>query len=183
MPMRKLALLVQVLLMSGCFQQEAPRHEAPVVARATATPEPVVQRATVQRSSAEPAEEVPATVGQLEVLHESTDADVRRETLYLIADAGEAEDAALIGQSLYDPDSQVREAAVEALTGIGGESSADWMQVALGDPDPRIRRTAVEALGEIGGDTARYLLQQSLLDADESVREAAQQMLAEPEVR
>ena len=65
------------------------------------------------------------------------------------------EDAALVGQALYDPDSRVRESAVEALTGIGGESSADWMLVALGDPDPHIRRTAVEALGEIGGDTAK----------------------------
>ena len=177
MPIGKSGLLVPVLLVSGCFQEEAPRHEAPAIV----TAESAAQRATVQRSSAEPAEEeVPATVPQLEMLHESADPDVRREMIYLIADAGEVEDAALIGQSLYDPDSRVRKAAVEALTGIGGQSSADWMLVALGDPDPRIRRTAVEALGEIGGDTAKFLLQQSLLDADDSVREAAQQMLAEP---
>ena len=100
--------------------------------------------------------------------------------VYLVADAGEVEDAALVGQALYDPDSRVRESAIEALTGIGGESSADWMLVALGDPDPHIRRTAVEALGEIGGDTAKILLQQSLLDADEGVRDAAEQMLSEP---
>jgi HEAT repeat protein len=133
----------------------------------------------VQRSSAEPAKEVSATVPQLEMLKGSAAPEVRREVLYLIADAGEVEDAALIGQSLYDPDSRVRKAAVEALTGIGGQSAADWMLVALGDPDPRIRRTAVEALGEIGGDTAKFLLQQSLLDVDDSVREAAQQMLSE----
>ena len=189
MPIGKSGLLVPVLLVSGCLQKEAPRHEAPAVVTAESAPQrATVQRSTVQRSSAEPAEEVPATVPQLEMLHESTDPNVRREMLYLIADAGEVEDAALIGQSLYDPDSRVRKAAVVALTGIDGQSSADWMLVALGDPDPRIRRTAVEALGEIGGDTARFLLQQSLLDADDSVREAAQQMLAElglaePEVR
>jgi HEAT repeat protein len=176
MPIGKSGLLIPVLLVLGCFQKEAPRHEAPAVVTAEFT----AQRATVQRSNAEPAEEVPATVPQLERLHESTDPAVRREILYLIADAGEDEDAALIGQSLYDPDSRVRKAAVVALTGIGGQSSADWMLVALGDPDPRIRRTAVEALGEIGGDTANFLLQQSLLDADDSVREAAEQMLAEP---
>jgi HEAT repeat protein len=175
-PIGKSGLLVPVVLVSGCFQTESPRHETPAAV-------PVVsaaQRATVKPTSAESDKEAPATVPQLEMLHESTDPDVRRELLYLIADAGEAEDAAVIGQSLYDPDSRVRKAAVEALTGIGGQSSADWMLVALGDPDPRIRRTAVEALGEIGGDTAKSLLQQSLLDADESVREAAQQMLAEP---
>lgn len=182
MPIGKSGLLVTVLLVSGCFQKEAPRHEAPaiVTAESAARAESAAGRATVQRSSAGPAEEVPATVPQLEMLQESTDPVVRREMLYLIADAGEVEDAALIGQSLYDPDSRVRKAAVEALTGIGGRSSADWMLVALGDPDPRIRRTAVEALGEIGGDTAKFLLQQSLLDADDNVREAAQQMLAEP---
>ena len=188
MPIGKLGLLVSVLLVSGRFQQEAPRHEAQAVATAASASSPTTTdasrpHATVQRWSAESAEELPTTVPPLDVRHESTDADLRRETLYLIADAGEAEDAALIGQSLYDPDSRVRKAAVEALTGIGAESSADWMLVALGDPDARIRRTAVEALGEIGGDTAKLLLQQSLLDADESVREAAQQMLAEPEVR
>ena len=83
MPMRKLALLVLVLLMSGCFQQEAPRDEAPAVATAagassTATADPSAPRVTVQRSSAELAEESPTTVPQLEVLHETTYADVRR---------------------------------------------------------------------------------------------------------
>ncbi len=176
-PTGKSKLLISVLLVSGCFQEVAPRHETPAAAMA----ESVAQSAMARRSIDKPAEEVPATVSQLEMLlNEASNPAVRREALYLIADAGESQDAALIGQSLYDPDSKVRMAAVEALTGIGGEGSADWMLIALGDPEPRIRRTAVEALGQIGGDTAELLLQQSLLDADESVREAAQQMLAEP---
>lgn len=172
----KSQLLISALLVSGCFQEVAPRHETPAAAMA----ESVAQRAMARRSIDKPAEDVPATVPQLEtLLNEASDPAVRREALYLIADAGEVEDAALIGQSLYDPDSGVRTAAVEALTGIGGESSADWMLIALGDPDPLIRQTAVEALGEIGGDTARFLLQQALADVDPGVREAAQQMLAE----
>jgi HEAT repeat protein len=171
------ALLIPALLMSGCFQQEAPRQDTTPVAMA----ESAVQRAITLRSPERPPQEAPETAQQLEsLLNEATDPDVRREAVYMIADAGEPDAAAIIGQSLYDPDSQVRMAAVEVLTGIGGESSADWMLIALGDPDPRIRRTAVEALGEIGGYSARSLLQQSVLDADESVREAARQMLAEP---
>jgi HEAT repeat protein len=173
----KSQLLISVLLVSGCFQEVAPRHESPAVA----TAETAAQRDMARRSLEKPAQEATAAVPQLAMLlNEATDPEVRREAVYLIADAGELDDAAVIGQSLYDPDSQVRMAAVEALTGIGGQSSADWMSIALGDPDPRIRRTAVEALGEIGGDTAKFLLPQALQDIDPRVREAAEQMLAEP---
>ena len=164
-------------LVSGCSQQETPRHVTPKVAPAQF----VAQRVPAPMLVEKQVQEVPATVPQLEeLLYEAPDPKIRREVVYLVADAGEADDAALVGQALYDPDSRVRESAIVALTGIGGESSADWMLVALGDPDPHIRRTAVEALGEIGGDTAKVLLRQGLLDADEGVREAAEQMLAEP---
>jgi HEAT repeat protein len=176
-PIRKSRWLIPVVLVSGCFQAEAPRHETSGAAAA----ESVVQRLAAQRPIDVPVKEVPASVAQLEtVLHEAADPAVRREALYQIADAGEMQDAALIGRALYDPDSRVRKAAVEALTGIGGESSADWMLVALGDSDPGIRRMATEALGEIGGETAKSLLQQGLMDAADRVREAAQQALAEP---
>jgi HEAT repeat protein len=170
-------LLVPVLLLPGCFQEEAPRHDA----SAAVTVKSAARQPAVPRNTDQQVTEGVASVAQLEaMLQEAADPALRREAIYLIADAGEAQDAALIGQALYDADSQVRRAAVEALTGIGGESSADWMLVALGDPDPGIRRAATEALGAIGGDTAKLLLQQSLLDADEGVREAARQMLAEP---
>ncbi len=86
-------------------------------------------------------------------------------------------------QSLTDPDSGVRKAAIEALTGIGGEDSANWLSIGLGDPDPRIRQTAVEALGVVGGDSAQFLLQQALGDVDQEVREAAQQILDEPRAK
>jgi HEAT repeat protein len=171
------AVLAGLSVVSGCSQDEAPRHATLEAAPVT----DVAQRIPAQHPAEKPVEELPASIPPLEtLLVAAPDPEIRREAVYLVADAGEAEDAALVGQALYDPDSRVRESAIEALTGIGGESSADWMLVALGDPDPHIRRTAVEALGEIGGDTAEILLRQSLLDADEGVREAAQQMLDEP---
>ncbi|MGH8243324.1 MAG: HEAT repeat domain-containing protein [Steroidobacteraceae bacterium] len=177
-PIATAELLTATLLVSGCFQEVAPRHEAPADAASVS----MDQRAVAPKSADAPAVEATATVPQLaQQAHEDADPEARREALYLIADAGEAEDAAVVGQALYDPDEAVRMAAVEALTGIGGEASADWMLIALGDPEPRIRRTAVEALGEIRGDTSRLLLEQAMLDADQGVREAAQQMLDEPE--
>jgi hypothetical protein len=171
------AFLAGLWLVSGCSHEETPRHVTPKVTPAKF----VAQRLPAQNRVQKPVQAVRATVPQLgTLLYDAPDPKIRREVIYLVADAGKAEDAALVGQALYDPDSRVRESAVEALTGIGGESSADWMLVALGDPDSHIRRTAVEALGEIGGDTAKVLLRQGLLDADEGVREAAEQMLAEP---
>ncbi|MGH8130060.1 MAG: HEAT repeat domain-containing protein [Steroidobacteraceae bacterium] len=169
------AIMVTALL-SGCFQEGAPRHDAPVaVTASSANPQIGVER-TIGMD-----EEETASVPELAAtLSDSADPNVRREAIYTIADVGESEDAAIIGQALYDSDSEIRSAAIEALTGIEGGISADWLSVALGDPDPRIRRTAVEALGEIGGDTSRFLLQQALADADQGVREAAQQMLEEP---
>ena len=153
-------LLIATLLVSGCVQDVAPRHPP------QAAPPQDVESPTLARLALQ--------------VDENPDPAVRREAIFQVADRGEAEDVAVIGQALYDPDASVRLAAVKALTGVGDESAADWMLVALGDPDPRIRRTAVEALGEIGGGTARMLLQQSLADADEGVRVAARQMLDEP---
>ncbi|MEX0733031.1 MAG: HEAT repeat domain-containing protein [Steroidobacteraceae bacterium] len=169
------ALAVMMALLSGCFQEEAPRHVAPAALAAN----PVDTQAGTQPAN-ETNDEEPASVPMLAaVLNDSADPDTRREAIYAIADAGETDDAAIIGHSLTDPDSGIREAAIEALTGIGGQSSADWLSLGLGDPDPRVRQTAVEALGEVGGDTARFLLQQALTDVDEGVREAAKQMIEE----
>jgi len=170
------ALAMLMVLLSGCFQEESPRQEAPVaVAARPADPhlgtEPAIEMDEVDAAS------VPELAA---LLNSSADPEVRREAIYAIADAGETEDAAIIGQSLTDPDSGVRKAAIEALTGIGAASSADWLSLGLGDPDPRIRQATVEALGVIGGDTASFLLQQALSDVDEDVRTAAQQALDEP---
>jgi len=161
--------------LSGCFQEEAPRQDAPVAVSAKATKPQVASQRVAQLD-----EDNAASVPQLAAtLDNSADPEVRRDALYAIADVGESADAAIIGEALYDPDPEIRLAAIEALTGIEGGISADWLSVALGDPDPRIRRTAVEALGQIGGDTSIFLLQQALADVDPGVREAAQQMLDE----
>ena len=171
------AFLAGLSLASGCFQEAAPRHETPTDVTAVTLDQHAVSRKSVDAVPVETAATVPQLAKRLQ---DDADPKVRREALYQIADAGEAEDAALIGQALYDPDGEVRMAAVEALTGIGGEASANWLSIGLGDPDPRVRRTAVEALGQVGGDTARFLLEQALADTDASVREAARQMLGEP---
>jgi HEAT repeat protein len=171
-----MALVMAMALVSGCFQEEAPRQGAPVVITVSPANLSVAAQRTIETNGADA-----ASVESLEAtLNDSADSVVRREAIYSIADAGEPEDAAIIGQALTDSDSAVRKAAIEALTGIGGERSAEWLSLGLGDPDPRVRQTAVEALGEIGGDTARFLLQQALADVDQAVREAAQQMLEEP---
>ena len=118
------AVLAGLSVVSGCSQEEAPRHATLKAAPVTV----VAQRISAQHPIEKPVEELPASVPPLEtLLVAAPDPEIRREVVYLVADAGEVEDAAVIGQALYDPDSRVRESAIEALTGIGGESSADWM--------------------------------------------------------
>ena len=170
-PTGKPELLISVLLLSGCFQAEAPRVAAP-----TAAPRSAQAAATPLRSD-EGVEKDLATT-----LQDAADPEDRRDAIFEIADAegDEMESAALIGAALYDPEPDVRLSAVQALTGLHNESAADWLAIALGDPDARVRRTAAEALGEIGGPNARFLLQQALGDVDPAVREAAQEMLDEP---
>ena len=164
-----LPLVIVAALLPGCFQEKSPRLEAPPMLQATAT------RAVEQA----PARAVPVS-RVAAVLLADEDPEIRRETVFQLADQGDAAGAAVIGQALTDPDPEVREAAIEALTGIRDETSADWLAIALGDPEPRLRRMTAEALGEIDGYSARLLLQQALSDSDESVRETAARMLAEP---
>lgn len=170
-PRGKSDLLIAVLLLSGCFQAEAPR-----IAALAAVPRSAQAAAPALRSD-ERVEKNLATT-----LQDAPDPEDRRDAIYEIADAegDEMGSAALIGAALYDPEPEVRLSAVQALTGLRNESAADWLAIALGDPDARVRRTAAEALGEIGGPNARFLLQQALGDVDPAVREAAQEMLAEP---
>jgi hypothetical protein len=171
------ALLGGLALASGCFQEEAPRRVAPatVATQAAAAPAAAPMRSPTKMNEAEPA------VSELaESIRQAEDPATRREAVYAVADVGEADAAAVVGEALTDPDAEVRMAAIEAMTGFEGTASADWLSTGLGDPDPRVRRTAVEALGQIDGATARPLLQQALGDVDPGVREAAQQMLAEP---
>ncbi len=170
-PTGKSTLLVTMLLLSGCFQQEAPR---------VAVPAPVADSAKQAASAAPPGKRADPDLAAR--LQNAADPEDRRDAIYEIADAegNEVESAALIGAALYDPEPEVRMSAVQALTGLRDESAADWLAIALGDPDARVRRTAVEALGEIGGPNARFLLQQALGDVDPAVREAAQEMLGEP---
>ena len=58
------AFLAGLLLVSGCSQEEAPRHVTPKVAPAKF----VAQRVPTQHPVEKPVQEVPATVPQLETL-------------------------------------------------------------------------------------------------------------------
>jgi HEAT repeat protein len=166
-------LLGAALLVAGCVDGDAPRTVATVPVA------PAAQQAPIADSKAdEPEKPLP---GLATTMIEDPDPRRRRESVYSIADAEGADQAAVIGQALTDPDPRVRTAAIEAMTGIEDGTAADWLSLGLGDPDPGVRRSTVEALGQVGGTSARYLLEQALGDADAGVREAAQQMLEEPE--
>ncbi len=145
-PHRRIAALaVATAHLPGCFQEEASRQGAPVeVADMTA-----VSRAGKQRSAEIAEVDDTAAVPELAtMLSDSADPNVRRETIYTIADQGEAEDAAIIGQALYDSDSAVRLAAIEALTGIGGDTPSFLLEQALVDVNQGVREAAQDMLEE-----------------------------------
>lgn len=147
--------LAAVLLVSGCFQSEAPR---PVE-----RPGPLATTEDADRNIRSVAE--------------------RREAVYTIADSGEPVDTAFIAEALVDPDREVRQAAILTLAATGGETSAAWLALALNDADPELRLYAVEALADVGGASARMALQQALVDPDPAVRATAADVLQEPQRR
>ena len=65
------------------------------------------------------------------------------------------ESAALIGEALYDPEPDVREAAVQAMTGIAGDPPQTGYRLGSAIRSRGSGGTAVEALGEIGGENAQ----------------------------
>jgi HEAT repeat protein len=182
------SVVAALALASGCSQEEPPHEHATVsreqLPRAEAPVSPGLSANLPPAPDA--ARDAPAAAAHTgaaalaETLRDHEDPMARREAIYSLADDGDANDAAVIGQALTDRDPMVRAAAIEALTGIRDETAADWLSVGLGDPDPRVRRSAAEALGQIGGEAARFLLQQALVDVDPGVRTAARQMLEEP---
>jgi HEAT repeat protein len=177
-----LPLIGTAILASGCVSRDAPdagaRPASPPASQRGVHAAPVIRNTT---EAVPTREAMPPARVLAQALRASPDPELRRDTVYALADVDDEGSAAVIGEALYDPDPGVREAAIEAMTGIDDAAAADWLSLGLGDPEPRVRRAAVEALGEIGGDTARFLLTQALGDADAGVREAAAQMLAEPE--
>lgn len=88
------AFAMVIALLSGCFQEEAPRHEAPAAVAAR----PADLRAGVQHvieiAAVDGAAVVPALAT---ILRDDADPEIRREAVYTIADVGETGDAAIIG--------------------------------------------------------------------------------------
>jgi hypothetical protein len=173
------SLLGAALLVAGCGDGDAPRAATTIPAAHLAQQAPITAPKAGEPAHAdEPAKSVAELAT---TMIDDPDPGQRRESVYSIADAEGADQAAVIGRALTDPDPRVRTAAIEAMTGIEDGTAADWLSIGLGDPEPGVRRSTVEALGQVGGTSARYLLEQALGDADAGVREAAQQMLEEPE--
>lgn len=172
-------LIIGMLLVSGCFQAEAPRPAARPAN--DAANDSRTQQQAVMRVEAD--DEPPAVPALAAILRERSDPASRREAVYAIADIGSQADSGFVGEALVDPDHRVRRAAVVALTGFGAEASVCYLALALNDPDPRVRMDAVEALGNVGSLEARLALQQGAIDPDPRVRAAAEQMLEEPERR
>jgi hypothetical protein len=117
---------------------------------------------------------------------------IENQILALSEKSGEREDAMVgfgdfsdgsaidfLQQGLFDPDENVREAAIESLAELGGTDSVRALSLVLNDPDAGIRIDAVDALGEIGGTEAIELLKGAMADDNHTVREVAAEWITE----
>ena len=76
-------------------------------------------------------------------------------------------------KALSDPDTVVRQRAVQGLVQIGGEEAVTALsQVLLEDPEARVRRMAAAGLGRMNTESAFWALMEASSDADQDVREA-----------
>lgn len=169
-------LMSAYVLLTGCFQAEAPppaaRPESQALQTDTGDPERRIMALAEQRDM--------QTVSVLEsIVQGGAGPAERREAVYALADVGGETNAATIADALRDPDDGVRLAAIDVLSTMDGEVSAGLLTGALNDADPRIRLAAVDAFGDMEGPTAAMALQQALADPDARVREAAIGLLAE----
>jgi hypothetical protein len=82
---------------------------------------------------------------------------------------------------LHDPDSAIRESAVESLASLGTQGAVQALGYALTDEDPLVRLSALEFLAEIGTRDALQALVVTLGDPDTDLRLAAVYELADAE--
>ena len=84
-----------------------------------------------------------------------------------------------IESHLYDPEWEVRLAAIDAISELESESSVYALAGLLSDPDPRIRQRVADALSEIGGESAMLYLEQARHDPSQSIRMDVESILSE----
>ncbi|MGH9465020.1 MAG: Npt1/Npt2 family nucleotide transporter [Thermoanaerobaculia bacterium] len=116
------------------------------------------------------------------------DAEVRRRTLEVLAQAERRDAVDLIERRLGDSDAEVRAEAVRVLAALLGRDASDLMESRLDDPNPEVRAAAIAALATHGdealADRASRALKGMLSDADPALRcAAAQAISAVPEPR
>lgn len=103
----------------------------------------------------------------------------KQEAIYRLGEVENPRITDRLRNALIDPDSEVREAAVETLGDFQGDEAALALAAVLNDPDVGIRESAVDALGNIGGDISIQLLREMTADRHPVIREAAVDNLEE----
>ncbi|GEM_PF-1310550 len=123
---------------------------------------------------------------QLRSLLSDPSAEVRREALQALAEAGEIDSLSDIMSLLSDPDGEVREGAVDALRELlsdGGSRDQKHLAASsiaglLGDSNASVRREAVGALADLGTPESVPALLDTLNDGDSGVQAQAIEALA-----
>lgn len=134
---------------------------------ATGTVEGALSQASPKRDSAESAEE-----------REEQRAAERIEAIQAMEGAGDSKTIAALEKALADPNSEVKEAALEALSERKGANVTAIIRRGLNDPDPDFRIEVLEALAERGDLES---LRRAKSDPDEDVRERAAELLESAE--
>jgi len=102
------------------------------------------------------------------------DADIRRRTLKVLAEAGRVDALPLIERALSDDDPDVRAEAVEVLATLHGDDACELMLAKLSEKDPGVRAAALACIanqcGEQMIEAATRTLEDLLSDADGAVR-------------
>ena len=105
------------------------------------------------------------------------DAEVRRKTLGLLAQADRVESLPLVERTLRDADADVRAEAIRVMASMQGTDAAEMMLPKLEEADPGVRAAAVACLANLGdeemAERATVVLLDLLHDADPAVRTEA----------
>ena len=101
-------------------------------------------------------------------------AAARIEAIQAMENSNDPKTLTALGNALADPNSEVKEAALEALSERKGANVTEIIRRGLNDADPDFRIEVLEALAERGD---RESLRRAKSDPDEDVRERAADLL------
>ena len=109
-----------------------------------------------------------------DTLQNNQDPDERIGAILMLTGDEGPESMRLLMETLDDPDSEVRLAAVEALGDRVEELTPGLLAKPLSDPDAEVRFEAVSVLGDMEDPEALQLVKNALQDPDEDVRALAE---------